>query len=152
MKRIFALILAATLLLSMTACGGASAQTVDLNGIYTEYQNTLPDMLVLDETTMLNFVGVKAEDCTQAVIAVCASGLRADEVWLIEAKDEAALERITAMVDSRLAAKKDETISYNPEQYAVCEKAVVLTNGLYLAFLVSPDVDTLEAAFEAAFN
>ena len=46
----------------------------------------------------------------------------------------------------------DETITYNPEQYLVCEQGVVLTEGLYLAFLVSPDVDTFKASFEAAFN
>ena len=152
MKRIFALILAFAMLLALAACGGSAAKSVDLTQIYAEYESTLPDMLVLDETTMLNFVGVKAEDCSQVVIAVCANGLRTDEVWLVEAKDAAALERIQALVNSRLAAKEDETISYAPDQYAVVEKAEILNDGLYLAFLVSPDVDTLKATFEAAFN
>ena len=152
MKRILALILAFTTLLALAACGGSDAKSVDLAQIYTEYESTLPDMLVLDETTMLNFVGMKAEDCTQVVIAVCANGLRTDEVWLVEAKDAAALERIQALVNSRLAAKEDETISYAPDQYAVVEQAEVVTDGLYLALLVSPDVDTLKATFEAAFN
>ena len=155
MKNFIALILAAAMILGMTACGGSdesAAASVDLNAIYTEYQNTLPEMMVLDENTMLNFLGIQAADCTQVVAAVCANGLRTDEVWLIEAKDEAALERIAKLADTRLAAKADETISYSPDQYAVVEKAVVITNGLYLAVLVSPDVDTLKTTFEAAFN
>jgi len=86
------------------------------------------------------------------VAAICADGLRADEVWLNEAKDQAAFDKLSALVDTRLAAKLEETESYNPEQYAVCEKAVILNEGLYLAFLVSPDADTLKASFEAAFN
>lgn len=155
MKKLIALILAAAMILGMTACGGSeesAAASVDLNAIYTEYQNTLPEMMVLDETTMLNFLGIQAADCTQVVAAVCANGLRTDEVWLIEAKDEAALERIAQLADTRLAAKADETISYSPDQYAVVEKAVVISNGLYFALLVSPDVDTLKATFEAQFN
>ena len=158
MKRIFALILAMLVVLSMAACGAkpepteAPKEPADLNALYESYTANLPAMFPIDETTMLNFVGMKAEDCTQVVIAVCANGLRTDEVWLVEAKDTAALERIQALVNSRLAAKEDETISYAPDQYAVVEQAEVVTDGLYLALLVSPDVDTLKATFEAAFN
>jgi len=155
MKKILALILAAALTLSMAACGGSqepAAKSIDLNAIYTEYENTLPEMMVLDDTTMLNFLGLQAADCKQVIAAVCANGLRTDEVWLVEAVDAAAFERITTLAETRLAAKADETVSYSPDQYAVVEKAVILTNGLYLAFLVSPDVDTLKTTFEAAFN
>ena len=152
MKKLIVLILAAALVLSMAACGGTEAKSVDLQQIYSTYESTLPAMVVLDEGTMMNFLGISAEDCTQVVAAICADGLRADEVWLIEAKDTAALEKLTNLANTRLAAKMDETISYNPEQYLVCEQGVVLTEGLYLAFLVSPDVDTFKASFEAAFN
>jgi len=154
MKRIVVLTLIAALLLGLAACGQAEpeAKSADLQALYTSYESTLPAMLVLDETMMLNFLGIQAGDCTQVVAAICADGLRADEVWLIEAKDQAAFDKLSALVDTRLAAKLEETESYNPEQYAVCEKAVILNEGLYLAFLVSPDADTLKASFEAAFN
>lgn len=154
MKKMQILFLAAVMLLSMTACGQSEpeAKTVDLNQIYSEYEATLPAMMVLDETMMMNFLGIPADKCTQVVASICADGLRADEVWLIEAKDQAALEELTNLANTRLTAKLEETESYNPEQYAVCEKAVVLTNGLYLAFLVSPEVDAMKATFEAAFN
>lgn len=153
MKRIFALVLSAVLLLSLVGCGsesGSAAEPVDLNALYESYEETLPAMFLLDESTMLNFLGLQTEDCAQVVAAVCADGLRTDEVWLIEAKDQAALDRIKALADSRLQAKADETVTYSPDQYAVVEKAEILTEGLYLAFLVSPDVDTLKTAFEDA--
>ena len=153
MKKITAIVLCAALLLSLAACGGEPAKApVDLNALYESYAQYMPEMFSLDEDTMMNFLGISAEDCTQVVAAICADGLRADEVWLIEAKDTAALEKLTNLANTRLAAKMDETISYNPEQYLVCEQGVVLTEGLYLAFLVSPDVDTFKASFEAAFN
>ena len=49
-------------------------------------------------------------------------------------------------------SKLDETETYVPDQYLIVQKAEVLTNGLYLALLISPDVDTLKAEFEAAFQ
>lgn len=153
MRKLFTMILAMALLLSLTACGGETApaaEAADLQAVYESMQDTLPEMIVMDEDTMLNFFGIEAEDCLQVVTAICADGLRTDEVWLIEAKDEATLEEILALAETRLVAKADETINYTPDQYLVVEKAELLTEGNYLALLVSPDVDTLKAAFEDA--
>lgn len=156
MKRMTAWILAALLVLSMAACGGnaqpteAAKEPVDLTALYESFGEYLPAMMQMDETTMLNFLGIKAEDCTQVVAAITADGLAADEVWLIEAKDEEALERLQALAQTRLNAKADETIEYLPDEYVIVEKGVILTEGLYLAFLVSPDVDAMKAGFEEA--
>ena len=161
MKKILAILLAAALLLSTAACGAkepaAEAPTTaatepvntgaDLAAVYENCKAVLPDMFVMDESTMLNFLGIDAADCTQAIVAVSGDGLRADEVWLIEAKDEDALARILDLADVRRTAKEDETISYAPEQYQIVLKGELLTSGLYLAYLVSPDVDTLKMEF-----
>ena len=153
MKRLFALVLALTLALGMTACGGEeAAKSADLNALYETMTPNLPQMLPMDETTMMNFLGIDAADCTQAAVAICAEGLRADEVWLIEAKDADAFARLKALAEARLQAKAEETVSYNPEQYAVVEKAQLFSQGNYLFLLVSPDVDTLKAAVDAAFQ
>ena len=101
---------------------------------------------------MLNFCGIKAEQCKQVVVAVCSDGLRADEVWLIEAADEAALEALKGLADGRLTRKGEESITYSPEQYEVVKKAEVITAGNYLAVLVSPDVDALVKIFNEAAN
>ena len=154
MKKAISLILVFSMMLLLAACGGKTeeAVTIDVNALYESYSQYMPEMFYPDEDTMLNFLGISTEDCVQYKVAVCAEGMRADEVWLIEAKDTAALEKLTNLANTRLAAKLDETISYNPEQYLVCEQGVIVTEGLYLAFLVSPDVNTFQASFEAAFN
>lgn len=152
MKKVFAVILAVTMLLSLAACGAKEeAKTVDLNAVYESYSQYLPDMFSMDPETMLNFLGISTEDCAQCVVSVCADGMRADEVWLIEAKDAAALERLTGLAQTRIAAKEDETISYAPDQYAIVTEAELLTNGNYLALLISPNVEQLKTLFEAAF-
>ena len=140
-------------MLSLTACGGKeSPKSADLSALYDNLTASMPQMLPMDEETMLNFQGIEIADCVQAKVAICAEGLRADEIWLIEAKDEAALEKIQALAEARIQAKGEETVSYNPEQYAVVQEAEVFTVGNYLFLLVSPDADTLKAEVEAALK
>lgn len=158
MKRFATILLAAAMLLSLCACGGqetpetTAAPTeapttepvpVDLARVYDTVSGQMPEMILLDETMMMNFLGIAAEDCAVAVVATCADGLRTDEIWLIEAADEAALERLKTLAETRLRLKGEESITYSPEQYAVVQKAELITSGLYLALVVSPDVDTL---------
>ena len=153
MKKGITLLLALAMVLTLAACGGQKeeAKTVDVNALYESYSQYLPEMFYPDEDTMLNFLGISVEDCAQYQVAICAEGMRADEVWLIEAKDDAALENLRQLAQTRIEAKLDETISYVPDQYVIVEKAELLVQGRYLALLISPDVDAMKASFEAAF-
>lgn len=149
MKRIFAMLLAAVLLLA--GCGAEEkVADMDMQSVYDSFTSTLPDMLVMDETMMLNFCGIRTELCKQAVVAVCSDGLRADEVWLIEAKDADGLKELETLAQSRLARKGEESITYSPEQYEVVQAAEVITAGNYLAVIVSPDAQALAEVFNQA--
>ena len=150
MKKMIAMLLALSLMLSVAACGAKEPVSVDLEAMYESFGPYLPEMYFMDEVTLLNFLGVDVADCAQCKIALCAEGMDADEIWLIEAKDADALARLKTLAETRMTAKADETINYLPDQYVFVEKGVILTEGLYLALIVSPDVDNLKAAFEAA--
>jgi hypothetical protein len=154
MKKVISLILALALVLSLAACGGKKEEAVslDIDALFESYTQYLPDMFYPDEATMLNFLGINVEDCAKYKVAICAEGMRSDEIWLIEAKDEAALEKLQALAEARIQAKDEETVSYNPEQNAVVRNAQVFTEGNYLFLLVSPDVDALKAQVEAALQ
>lgn len=153
MKKYIALLLA-VLMLCLAGCGGKdqTKNVIDVQAVYDSMADVLPEMLPMDEAMMLNFCGIKAEQCKQVVVAVCSDGLRADEVWLIEAVDEGALEELKSLADGRLTRKGEESITYSPEQYEVVKKAEVITAGNYLAVLVSPDVDALVKIFNEAAN
>ena len=153
MKKYIALLLA-VLMLCLAGCGGKdqTKNVIDVQAVYDSMADVLPEMLPMDEAMMLNFCGIKAEQCKQVVVAVCSDGLRADEVWLIEAVDEGALEELKSLADGRLTRKGEESITYSPEQYEVVKKAEVITAGNYLAVLVSPDVDALAKIFNEAAN
>lgn len=154
MKRTIAIFLTAALLLSLCACGSGKPADVhvDLAELYESYESYLPTMYLLDDNTMVNFLGIDPQDCAQASVSICMDGMRADEVWLIEAVDEDALSRLQALANNRIEAKKAETISYSPDQYVIVEKAVLIVQGNYLALLVSPEVEAMSAAFGEAFK
>ena len=150
MKRVFSLILVVMMVaVMMTACG-SSAFTVDFDTLYDTYESYLPEMVVLDDKAMMNLYGVDAEKCEQAIIANSSDGLLSDEVWLIEAVDEAAAAEIVELAQNRVEREKEETKSYAPDQYAIVEKAKIINDDNFVVLIISPDVDTLVEVYENA--
>lgn len=140
MKRGFLWILMIALLL--TACGqsGGKPETdVDLQSVYGSLTDRMPEMMVLDETLQMNLLGVDSSDCRQVITAICADSMRVDEIWLLQARDSDALERLAALAQSRVDAQAEVCESYSPDQYAIVKKAEIITDGLYLALLIGPD-------------
>ncbi len=161
MKKIIALLLCLLMVLSLTACGdnseGASDDntnnvTVDVQKIYNDCIALMNEMVPLDADMMLDFCGIKAEDCVKAFVAISSDGLLTDEIWVIEVVDDAAAKRILDNTDKRLEAKAEESITYSPVQYAVVQKAQVIRKGNYIAMLVAPNVDELKAVVDTAFG
>lgn len=153
MKKVTAFLLAAVMLLGLAACGGGEdTKKVDLMALYDSCTANMTEMMPIEGDDRLGFMGIEEEDCLQVYTAFAADGLLTDEIWLIEAKDAEAMEKLSQLAQNRMKAKAEETVSYSPEQYAVVEKGVVLQEGLYLALLVSPNVDALKAEVEAAIR
>lgn len=150
MKKMLCLIL--VLLLGLTACGAKEKAPVDLQKVYDSLVPQMQEMMPLDETLMLNFCGIDSADCQQAIAAICADSMSADEVWLIQAKDKAALEKLTKLAETRLAAKAEECESYAPDQYAIVKKAEVITKDLYLIVLVGPEAAAMKTTVESALK
>lgn len=108
----------------------------------------MPEMIELDQILMLDYCGIEQADVKQAVVAICADSLRTDELWLVEAIDEEAAQRIVELAQFRLEMKGEESITYSPEQYEVVQQAKLLQEGTFVALLVSPEVDALTVLYE----
>ena len=80
MKKVICVITSICLMLTLAACGKQEQQaaSVDVAALYESYQQYLPEMFFPDEQTLLNFLGIQAEDCVQYKVAICAEGLRAE--------------------------------------------------------------------------
>lgn len=137
-------------LLCMTACGGNTSATVDMQQVYDDFDSYLPEMVVLDDSGMMNLYGIDSEKCTQAIVTNCNDGLRSDEIWLIEAVDETSAQEIAELAQNRIEREKEETKNYAPDQYAVVEKAQILEDGNNVVLIISPDVDTLVEIYNSA--
>lgn len=127
----------------------ATEPKISMAAIYEKMtgSDTMPEMMEMDETMQRDYCGISREDVAQSVVAICADGLRTDEIWLIQAVDEAAAERIAELARTRQKAKEDETVNYAPDQYAIVEKAELVQEGEYVAFLVSPEAKALTEIF-----
>ena len=150
MKKFLSLILIFALILS--ACGKSPEKEVDLQSVFNSLREEMPEMLVLDETIQLNLLGIDSADCQQVITAICADSVRADEIWLIQAKDTAALEKLTALAKTRVESQAEVCESYSPDQYAIVKEAELVTSGLYLALLIGPDAASMKKTFTSAIG
>ncbi len=155
MKRTWILLLVLVTLLSLTACGeqtdGQPPVPMDMNTTYNSVSGAVetPEMLELTEDLMLDYCGIRKEAVKQAKVMICADSLRTDEIWLLEAVDEAAAKDLVALANKRLEKKGEESITYSPEQYAVVQKAELVQHGLYIGLFVSPDSAAMAHVFRA---
>lgn len=151
MKKIIAVTLLLVLLLA--GCGAPAAKEVKLEELYADLESVgMPEMVKLGSAMMLDFYGIREEDVKQAVVTVCSDGLRADEVWLLEAVNADAAAKLKDLAEKRLKQKDAESVTYSPEQNAIVKKALLLVEGNYVIMITSPDVEAMTAKVNGAFG
>ena len=104
-------------------------------------------MMELSDSMMYDLLGINPELCTKSITYICDDGLRVDEIWLLEAADAKSLDSLKLLAQSRLESQKNIYQSYAPDQYAILEQGKILTEGNYLAFIVTQDADMLANIF-----
>ena len=165
MKKFISILLVVLTLLSLAACGTeqpsvpgstpstpAAPKQLNLADVFvamTAKTSDMPEMMLVGEDMLLDLYGIKSEHYRQIQVYLCVNSLRADEIWLIEATDAEALAQLKTLAQNRLTAKDEESITYDPEQNAIVKQAHLETYGNYLVMIVSPEVQTLVAAFKA---
>ena len=154
MKRLFALLAA---LLLLCGCGATPQQkddspvNVDISALYTKLEGLgLPAMVEVGADMQLSLYGIEGADVVKAKVAISDDGLRADEVWLVEAVNAEAAARVEGLVKNRIQQKDDESVTYSPEQNAVVKAAQIIEAGNYLVMIVSPDAAAIAGAFRTA--
>lgn len=147
-----ALLLAALLLLSGCGQQAPAPKPLSLEAAYARMAQavTLPPMLEVDGEMALDFYGIEPGWCVQAVMMLAEDSLIADEILLLEARDQATADAMAALLKNRMDAKAAEAITYSPEQYAIIQRGHLVREGLHLALIVSPDADALLEAYRAA--
>lgn len=153
MKKIIAVVLMMVIAaMCLTACGSkpAPAKEADLNAVMASF-NLGEDMMSLDADDLLDAYGIKSVDVKQFA-AMTSTGLECDEIVLIEAVDADAAGRIKTALETRYQAKVDQTVNYQPDQYAIIKECSVTTNGNYVAMIVSANASDLTKTYTAAIQ
>ena len=71
-------------------CGAQKAEAPDLQALYDRIleETDAPTFISITPERLERVYGIRTEDYAQAVFVTCEDGLRIDEIWLVETKDE----------------------------------------------------------------
>ena len=145
------------LLLAMTACSGGSSgsgKTVDVKAALEEIRSTyeFTDGMDVTDNMLMSTYGIEADDVKSYAGIVDASGIRAAEVMLVEAKDADSAERVRAALQTRLDNRRAQMKDYLPEVYATLEKSKVSVSGNYVALICDENQDKILSLYEGCFQ
>ena len=141
MKKFVSILLLVALVLTLAACGGkkeaAPAAAVNLSDVLAKF-SLGEEMMALSESDLLDLYGINAADVKQFAGAVNTSGIKCDEIVLIEAVDADAASRVKTALDTRYQAKLNEMENYLPDEYAIVKECQVTSSGNFVAMIVGP--------------
>ena len=157
MKRIkLVSLLLAGILLLCTACGSAPAaeKEVELAPLMDEILAVAPidDILILSESDMLDFYGIKSDQMKQFAAALNMNGISAQEIVLIEGVDQSAAEEIVKKLENRLSSRLAESKDYLPDEYAIISECEVSQSGSYCRLIIHANAKDAIAIYNKAFE
>ena len=172
MKNLYALLLAALLVLGLCACGGRTAsqettvpptQTTETPAEQLSMYDLSRAMLgaaafremsyvsSVDESAAADFAylsDLDYEKVDQYFLAYAANGAgNADEIAVIRVKDSADLPAAEASLKAHLKQRASLYATYDPTQSEKVEDGLVFTSGAFAVLLISDDNDAVKAAF-----
>ncbi len=108
----------------------------------------LPDMFMLDDAYISGYYGIAEDLIEDKVFMVADDPLKADTIIIVKALDESKSAEMVNAFNIVNNQRMFELESYNPEQYARVENAVIKSSGAYVYYIVSDDNDAVVKAIE----
>ena len=157
MKKILTLALCLLMALCLTACGGnedatepdasndAVAASIDLAACLEQIKTdcALTDARAINADMLFDTYGVVAELYSQAACCMVPTGVFPAEVLMFEAVDADSAAAIAAKLEMRLQEVKNQSQSYDAENYALAQQCAVNTNGNIVTLFISADAATM---------
>lgn len=124
------------------------AETI-LDTIYTRIRSQIscPDMLELNEKTITSYLGLLSEEYLDGRFYLCANNLKADEIWIVELENEAAVQKMLERAFKRIEVKAVSYDKYLPEESEISRRGIALSKGNYVALFISPDAERMQEIF-----
>ncbi|MBR2724479.1 MAG: DUF4358 domain-containing protein [Ruminococcus sp.] len=105
----------------------------------------------IDAYMLLNLYGIEEADVKENASFTTMDGVFPDEIIMIKASSEDAVERIIAKLENRLEAVLEQSKNYDAENFAIAQKCKVLTKGDVVALFVSAQHEQMQEIFLSAF-
>lgn len=93
-----------------------------------------------------------ADEVQDFVLYTAESNVEADELAVIQVKQEHQAESVKEKIMKRIGAQEVKLKDYRPEQFYLVEKHVLKVKGRYILFTVSKDAGQIESAFSEALK
>ncbi len=156
MKKIFTLALCLLTALCLTACGGnddatqpdaGNAASVDLAACLEQIKTdcALTDARNINNDMLFDTYGIAAEQYKQAACCMAPTDVFPAEVLMFEAVDAAAASAIAEKLELRLQEVKNQSQSYDAENYALAQQCAVNTNGNIVTLFISADFASMNS-------
>ena len=153
-KKLIVLTAAVAAALSLTACGGGGkgSKSVDVAKLADELNSSVitSDTLTETKSEMLSSIYFFEEGQVANSKVYMSGNATADEIVVVECKDESTAKAVSELLNTRVKNQTDLFSTYNADEAAKLEKALVKTAGKYAVMVVCDDYDKAESILKEA--
>ena len=153
-KKGFVLAMAAILTaLALTACSGkGSAKEIDVAKTADELNSSVITADTLSETKseMLGSIYFFEDGQVENSKVYMSGNATADEIVVVQCKDEDTAKAVSELLKTRVQNQKELFASYNPDEAAKLDKAIIKSSGKYVVLCVCDDYDKAESILKEA--
>lgn len=108
-----------------------------------------------DENSVANIwiekMKLNPESLANGTVIAALMNVNADEIILLEAKDEKQVAELKKSLENELAAQVQTWEQYLPEQYEKVKNNKIVTKGKFLLYVTYTDPEAIEKAFNESF-
>lgn len=151
MKKLILVLSVLLIICTLASCGADTAKNVDLAKVKEQMVSDLSITGAMDVKTdrLLDLYGIAEEDVKQSACFVTMDGIFPDEIIMVESAGAAAATRVSEKLENRLAEVKNQSKSYDAENYALAQKCKVSKNGNYVALFISAKHEEMQKIYDA---
>lgn len=97
----------------------------------------------------LEKMGLDQANITKGLVIAAMMNVNADEIIVLEAKDEADVAALKESLENELENQDNTWKQYLPDQYEKVEDNIIATNGKYLLYVTYSNPDKIEEIFNS---
>lgn len=150
-KRIFVCLAAASLALSLTACGSGGKKNVDIAKLSSDLQGTITSGALAEVSSDI-FASTYFLDMDKIADSTAAlnSGASACEVAVVKCKESSYVEEVKKLFQNRVDNQSTLFADYNAGEVSKLDSALISSLGDYVVLCVTDDPDSAEKILDEA--